>query len=627
MKKYYLIIVAHFITIQLIAQGTLYMNKETAQAYEKGTRSWDGTPGPNYWVNFAEYDIEAEFDPDSGKLTGKESIVFHNNSPDTMRRITLKLKQNLYKKGAARDMYISPGNVTDGVNIANVRLHNNGEVSDPPRVIPYGTSHLIILGAEYQIIPGSSIKITLDWSLKMPGSLESRTGKAHDSTYFIGYWFPQVAVFDDVSGWDMNNYRGITETYNDRANYNVSIKVPGNYFVWATGDLKNPAEVYSTTILDKIEASKKSEDVIHIITSDDLKMDNLHKPGEFHTWSFEAADVPDFAWAISNNYLWDAVSATADESSNRQTWVSVIYPEEVDRYDMGAEIAKKSIEYFSTVFPGVPFPYNKHISVFGDFQSGMEFPMLANDGEMGADTSDFYDLIAHEIGHTYIPFLVNTNEKMYSWMDESWITMIGRGFVLDQGLNEPPFFEMLDTLAWNSFRDLPPMTPTRNLEQLGFLHQSYVRPKFSNMFLLEMFEEKKLENPLAAYIELWNGKHPTPYDFFFTMDRLFGEDLSWFWKPWYFEFRSPDLAIAGVKKTTDLTKISITNPGKMPLPIALTIYFEDGSIDEIYKSAYIWKDNTERIDFSISSRTKVTTIVLGNNDIPDVKKENNRWTN
>lgn len=250
---------------------------------------------------------------------------------------------------------------------------------------------------------------------------------------------------------------------------------------------------------------------------------------------------------------------------------------------------------------------------------------MANDGEMGNDTSDFHDLISHEIVHTYFPFLVNTNEKMYSWMDESWTTIFGYEYVLSQGLHEPPFFEMLDTLSWNSFRDLPPMTPTIMVDQLGFLHQSYVRPKYSNIFLLEMFKEKKLENPVKEYINRWIGKHPTPYDFFFTMDDLFGEDLSWYWNPWYFEFRSPDLTIADVVKKKDKTTIIIENPGGMPIPVDVTIYFENGKIDKMYKSAYIWKDNTSQVLLEIFTTKPIEKIVLGHKNIPDVRPENNVW--
>ena len=235
--------------------------------------------------------------------------------------------------------------------------------------------------------------------------------------------------------------------------------------------------------------------------------------------------------------------------------------------------------------------------------------MMANDGDMGNDTSDFHDLVSHEIVHTYFPFFVNTNEKLYSWMDESWTTIFGYEYVISQGLNEPPFFEMLDTLAWNSNRDLPPMTPTVMVDQLGFMHQSYVRPKFSNIFLLQMFKEKKLENPVKEYINRWIGKHPTPYDFFFTMEDLFGEDLSWFWKPWYFEFCAPDLAIVGVEKASDKTTIVIENPGSMPLPVSATIYFENGKTDEITKSAYIWQGDTYQIRLQILSSDPIKRIV------------------
>jgi hypothetical protein len=455
--------------------------------------------------------------------------------------------------------------------------------------------------------------------------LEARTGKAWESSWFVGYWFPQVAVYDDIQGWDMNHYTGITETYNDLADYQVSITAPGDHFVWATGDLLNAEDIYSEKLIERINKSRNTREVVPILSAEDLNSGDFLKPGDSHTWKFEAENIPDFAFATSNNYLWDATSALVNNENHEHTWISVVYPEEKAMFRLGAEVARESIEYFSSVFPGIPFPYNKHISVFGNFQSGMEFPMMANDGDMGNDTSDFHDLVAHEIVHTYFPFYVNINEKLYSWMDESWTTIFGYDYVLDQELHEPPFFEMLDTLVWNTFRDLPPMTPTIMLDQLGFMHQSYVRPKYSNIFLLEIFEEKKRNNPVKEYINRWKGKHPTPYDFFFTMNDLFGENLSWYWEPWYFEFRSPDLSITDVEKSSDKSTIIIENPGGLPIPVEVTIQFKNGKTDRIRKSAYLWKDNTSQLRLEMLTSSPIERIVLGHRNIPDINPKNNVW--
>lgn len=607
-------------------QGSLYMSNEIKQAYAKGTRSWDGFPGDTYWVNESNYEIEAEFTPSSLMINGHMKITYQNNSPDTLKYIVLKVKQNMYQKGAARDHQIAEENVTKGTEISKVAIYRNDRpFNRPRRSVTSGTQHILSLQAEDYIMPNKTITIGLDWKLKMPEILQARTGKANDSTYFVGYWFPQVAVYDDISGWDQDGYMGITETYNDLSDYSVRIKVPGNYYLWATGELQNSEDIYTESFAQKIEKSKTSDDVVHLITSEDLKTGGLLVSQHYHEWLFEADQVPDFSFAISNHYLWDATSALIDNKTGKRTWVSMAYPPDQLNYNLGAKVAKESIEYFSTITPGIPFPYDKHTSVFGDFASGMEFPMMANDGDMGDDISDFYDLVAHEIAHTYFPFYINTNEKMYSWMDESWTTLFGTLFIADKEMNPPPFFVWLDNLSWNSFRDLPPMIPTKNINQMEFMHQSYVRPKYANIFMLEMFAEKTLESPIKEYINRWQGKHPTPYDFFFTMNDLFGEDLSWFWKPWYFAFCSPDLAIENIKIKSDNLFIDISNLGQMPAPILISIHYIDGSIDQFRESAYVWKENPVIVDYKLELSGAVKMVVLGNEEIPDIDVSNNKW--
>jgi len=609
-----------------VQHSNLYMPKEIKQAYEKGTRSWDGMPGSNYWINESDYEIDAEFFPSKLLIEGQIKITYQNNSPDTLTYIVVKLKQNMYQNGAARDHQIAIENITMGTEMRNVAIYRNGRpFSHPKRSVSNGTIHIVSLHMEDYIMPNTSITIGMNWKLKMPEILQSRTGKANDSTYFIGYWFPQIAVYDDIMGWDTDGYTGITETYNDLNNYSVNIKVPGNYFLWATGKLQNPEDVYSESFIQKMNVSKTSDEVIHLVSKEDLKNGGLLISSAFHEWTFQADQVPDFSFAVSNHYLWDATSALTDKKTGQRTWVSMVYPSKQINYDLGAKVAKESIEYFSEISPGIPFPYDKHISVFGEFASGMEFPMMANDGDMGEDISDFYDLVAHEIAHTYFPFYVNTNEKLYSWMDESWTTLFGTTFLDDKDMSPPPFFVWLDNLSWNSFRDLPPMIPTKNINQMEFMHQSYVRPKYSNIFLLEMFNEKDKDLPIKAYIDRWQGKHPTPYDFFFTMNDLFGEDLSWFWKPWYFDFCSPDLAISNVNLNNESLIIEISNPGQMPVPIRITVHYMDGTIDEFYKSAYAWKENPETHEFSMKLNGDVKMIVLGKERIPDIDGSNNKW--
>ncbi len=251
--------------------SNLYMPKEIKQAYKKETRSWDGNPGKNYWQNFSEYDIEAEFIPDSCLIVGHEVIKYYNNSPDTLTSLVLMLKQNLYQKGGMRDYPIQLSNVNDGVKVNSVVINDKAVQVGYPQTAMMGTRFYIGRIGSRQILPSTETRIEISWELTMPKQYEIRTGRANDSAFFIGYWFPQIVVYDDIFGWDKMFYSGVTETYNDNSDFNVKLKIPGEFLVWATGELQNPYEIYTSDFYKKIEKSKHTDEVIHVITEDNAK--------------------------------------------------------------------------------------------------------------------------------------------------------------------------------------------------------------------------------------------------------------------------------------------------------------------------------------------------------------------
>ncbi len=307
------------------------MTKEIRKAYSNQTRSWDGNPGPNYWQNSANYTINARFDPDCVKIYGKETIIYHNNSPDTLKNfIRFMLKQNMYKKGAMRDFPISETNLTDGVLIHFVIFEN--DTINHENLKFQATGMQLHFDSTQFIIPNSATKIEIEWSLKMPYQFEIRTGRLNDSAFFIGYWFPQIVVYDDISGWDNAFHTGIQETYNDVSNFDVHLEVPGEYLVWATGDLQNREEIYNEEFIAKVEESKQTDDVIQLISKDDLKKNNILKQSSSHIWHFKAEKVIDFAFAVSNNSIWDATSVVTDSIRNSRTWINVVYHPDTTGY-------------------------------------------------------------------------------------------------------------------------------------------------------------------------------------------------------------------------------------------------------------------------------------------------------
>ena len=604
----------------------LFMPREFKRAYEEGTRSYDGNPGPEYWQNDAQYRIKATIDPASLTLFGEEEIIYQNNSPDSLRFVVIKLLQNIYQKGSARDMSLGPDLIHDGVEISELIVGGDTiNLSQPSRRFGYFGTNLYVF-CRTPIAPGDRIDLQVNWNYKLAWRRGMRTG-AHDSTtFFAGYWYPQIAVYDDIDGWDMNSYTGIQETYNDFADYEVEIMLPDSYLVWATGDLKNEDDLLDKKIMKRITESKSSGEIIHIIQPDDFEMGKLSGTGKQQTWLFSAKHVPDFAWAASDHYLWDATSLVVDKATGRRVWISAVYPEDASAFAEVCEIARFSIDYFSTTFPGVPFPYFKHTTFNGSFQASMEFPMMANNNDYRSQGVKV-EVTAHEIGHTYFPFYMGINERKYAWMDEGWASLFGEYVAVDQG------FDASETALNNTWTyshsgaallNIPLMVPSTFLDQRGMTNYYYAKPSQANKFLLEYLDSSGIRDALKSYIRRWNGKHPMPYDFFFTMNDLSGEDLSWYWNPWYFEFGYPDLGISDVQ-TTNGIDVVVEMVGDQPVPVALKAIFEDDSVQVMYRTVGVWKDQKRKAEFHIDSAKKLKRIELGNSGIPDVNPENNVW--
>ena len=372
-----------------------------------------------------------------------------------------------------RDFQISSENVTNGVQINSVLIKGKPfDISEPGKSITYGTILHLNLDSSVFILPLTETSIEIDWNLQMPEKFELRSGGINDSAFFIGYWFPQVVVYDDINGWDNLFYTGATETYNDISNFNVELKIPGDFLVWATGELQNPEDIYTNRIRSKIELSKQSDDVVHIISEEDLKTGGYLQSKQYHNWQFLAQKVPDFSFALSNKYIWDATSTVTNVKGNIRTWINVAYSTDTPLYKEVINYARKSINYFSDEFPGIPFPYPKHTTFYiaGNF-GGMEFPMMAANGTL-PDTAGMTELTAHEIAHTYFPFYVNTNEEKYAWMDEGWVTLFGTNFNESNGFGKANLTDIF-VEYWNTENDIPLMTPSNYLDLYGLAFYYY----------------------------------------------------------------------------------------------------------------------------------------------------------
>ena len=598
------------------------MPKEIRDAYQNGTRSISGEPGVNYWQNGAEYNIEASLIADESKLTGKETVVYFNNSPDTLERIVVRLYQDVYKKGNARNWPLGANAMTEGIQVHFLKI-NGAEININDREKVYRSATNLSIGLNDPLAPGDSLVMEAGWEFEISKARPVRTGNYKNDRFFIAYWYPQIGVYDDIDGWDMVDYLGTVEFYNDFNNFNVTVTVPENYLVWATGKLQNEDELYDNQIIKRLDRARESDEVVNIITQDDWGNNEVLKSKGETTWNFKAEYVPDFSFASTRFDNWDGSSLVVDSSSGRSVFVDAVYTDSARTYQHAANWTRESVEYMSFQLPGYPFPY-EHMTTFSNGRSGggMETPMMANNGDP-VSAPNAANTIFHEIAHTYFPFFMGTNERKYAWMDEGWAAFLPGGF---SEMNFPDYpyakrgvkaFEGINGLE----REASLMTLSYSIAGYGsYRVHAYVRSSLAYHFLQDALGEEVFKKALHAYIERWNGKHPLPYDFFNTFVNVSGQPLLWFIKPWFF-----DRAVAdqGIKKVTMDNKIVVENVGGLPLPIAVVCEYEDNTTEIFRESTNIWALGEPAIIIQANSDKKISKVILGSDRIPDVNRENN----
>lgn len=591
------------------------------KAINKATRSLDGKPGKNYWQNASDYQIQAKFDPVKKILEGNEKIIYYNNSPDSLDELVIRLYPNFYKSSSARNFRISPESVTNGVELLFLEIDGEQVNLENRSAVNFTNTNLIIK-LRNKISPQSTSLIKLNWKYDIPLGPAIRTGMYDSTIFLIAYWYPQISVYDDIDGWDKIDFNGEQEMYNDFNNYDVELELPNNYLVWATGELENPQEIFSQRILERYYKAKLSDSVINIIKKEDYEIGEIVIASkEKINWKFKANNVTDFAFGCSDRFLWDAVSLKPDKNSDRRVFISAAYKEESKDFQEVAQITKDALEYFSTDLPGVPFPYPSFTVFNGG--GGMEFPMIIND-ESTSSKAATVDLTSHEAAHTYFPFYMGINEKKYAWMDEGMAVMLPFKFQEKVEGNEPIGRNASSySLFAGSELDMPPITPSILLRGTSYRMASYQRPGLAYQFLQEILGRDLFRSALNEYMSRWNGKHPIPNDFFNSFEDFLQMDLSWFWKPWFYEKGYPDLAVKAYKKKYNLLEIEIEKVGNIPVPIKISLYNQDENVKETYFTADVWKDAKKTYLVKIDNPPSFDKIILGDFKIPDVNKNNN----
>jgi hypothetical protein len=625
MKRLSVLILIFFaIAFQTISAQDLFMSRDIQQAYKNGTRSLDGKPGKNYWINHARYNITVTAMPPDRNITGDETISYTNNSPDTLSNPTIKLLLNIHKPGAPRDRGAGQDYLTPGVHIDAITV--NGQPVNPPdetRTFTWFNLHL-----PRPLLPHDSMQLTFKWHYEI-SKQSGREGMIDSTTYFLAYFYPRVAVYDDYNGWDRMNFMDSHEFYSDFNDYNVTLNVPKNYVVVGTGTLQQPENVLQPQILDRYKQAFTSDATVNIVTPQDLLSKNVTAQNTSNNWQFTATNVPDVAFGLSDHFDWDGCSVMVDDKTGRRAGAFAMYNDTAADYHHVAQYAKHSLDWLSHNWPGVPYPYEK-TTVFHGY-AGMEYPMMAND-ESYQDTMFSRFVAEHEIAHTYMPFYMGINETRYGFMDEGWATtfeyLIG---IADMGAEK-------EAASYRQFRiqrmtndisgdeQIPIITPGDALSSTGgFGNNEYGKASMGYLAMKDLLGDDLFKKCLQAYMDRWHGKHPIPWDFFYTFNDVSGKNLNWFWNAWFFSRNYIDLAVTDVKKSGNTYNVSVKNIGGMPTPVDVIVSYSDGTTGTFHQTPAIWMNDQTQTIIKINTNKKVQSLRLEGGIFMDADTSNNAW--
>ena len=600
------------------------MPRDIQQAYKNETRSMDGKPGKNYWQNHARYNINITAMPPDRNIKGSETISYVNNSPDTIHNPSIKLFINIHKPGAARDGSVGEDYLTSGVHIDAVTA--NGQNLTPPKDDRTFTNFNLHL--QNGIAPHDSMQITFDWHYEI-SKQSGREGMIDSTTYFLAYFYPRFAVLDDYNGWDRMTFKDSHEFYSDFNDYTVTLNVPKNYIVVGTGTLQQPEKLLQPEILKRYNQSFTSDATINIVTAQDLAAKNVTTQNDVNSWQFTASDIPDMAFGISDHFVWDGCSVVVDDKTGRRAGAFACYNDTAADYHYVAQYARHSLNWLSHNWPGVPYPYEK-TTVFQGY-AGMEYPMMAND-ETYEDTLFSRFVAEHEIAHTYMPFYMGINETRYGFMDEGWATtyeyLIGTADLGEE--RATAFYKQFRIDGWindiSSDEQIPIVTPGDALTGNGFGNNEYGKASVGYLAMKDLLGDELFKKCLHAYMDRWHGKHPTPWDFFYTFNDVSGKNLNWFWNNWFFSHYYIDMALTDVKAKGDTYTLSIKNIGGMAAPIDVQAQYEDGTSEKFHQTPAIWTNDQTQTTVSIHTKKKVQSLTLEGGIWMDADVSNNSWS-
>jgi hypothetical protein len=635
--------------------GPLYETPEYSRAVERGTRTRTGLPGRSYWVQHARYAIEARLDPASGRVTGRERVQYLNRSPDTLRQVALYVRQNVFAPGSPRR---NPVPVTGGMQMDSVAVAGRELTPEPPgnpampitearpgppsagRYAVNGTVMWLALPAP--LAPGDSVSLAFGWSYQ-PASAPSDGREGRDAgVWFMGYWYPQLAVYDDVEGWVTDPYLNGAEFYMDPADYDVRVTVPRGWVVGATGTLRNGADVLSPRTLARLEKARSTGNVVHVVAASERGSDAIFAAGSSDaTWHFTASDVRDFAWGTSRDYVWDATRALVGGSGGSTAPPDTVLIQSFYRPTRaasawavgGARFTRDAIERLSDYL--WPYPWPAMTSMEGVLDSGgMEYPMMTL-MQPWADTLSLAGDLMHETGHMWFPMQVGSNETQHPWMDEG-LTQ----FDVAQGMRalygEPrqggrpndsePGQRRLYLQAARAGHEASLMRHGDRFPEDLYFVMYYDKTAQVLAALRSVLGEEVFHRALREYGRRWTGKHPYPFDFFNSFDDVAGRDLSWYWRSWFYQPWSLDQALGPVRTRRDSVAITVEDVGLAPMPVRLAVTRADGSVERLVIPADVWLHGARTHVVQVPAQPEVVKVEIDPEAaFPDLDRSNQLW--
>lgn len=603
-------------------------------------RSADGTPGPNYWQNRADYRIRAALDPASHSISGTVQIRYTNNSPGRLDVLWLLLEQNLYRPESRGNLSLGgrPGSLsevpqgfTQGMVLDDVRV-TLGKRS--VRVQPLVSDTRAQLRLPAPLLPDRKAVVEIRYHYTVPKEpWGGRTGwmdSAHGPIYSIAQWYPRMAVYDDLRGWDTLPYLQ-QEFYLEYGDFDYSVTVPANWIVASPGELQNPGEVLTASERARLAKAKKSDKTIMIRRWSEAAGPSIGT----RSWHFIMHNSRDVAFGASPAFNWDAARLRLPDG--RSGLAESVYPVEAKSWDRSTEYLKDSVERYSVKWH--PFPWSVALNVAGP-AAGMEYPAMAFDPINAAPKVLFY-VTAHEIGHSWFPMLVGFNERRNAWMDEGINTFIDvyESDEFNNGEFAPkrdseyapgggnPVDEILKVLA---DPDAPPIMSRADTIPDTYRHPvTYFKTALGLVLLREqVLGPDRFDPAFRHFIAAWAFKHPTPADFFRAMESEAGEDLSWFWRGWFYNNWQLDLAVTEIRpfpKNAPFkgSLITVQSLDKMVMPVTLRLTFADGSGRDVRLPAETWIRQASTNVPILSNSPVVRAVLDPDHKIPDKDRTNN----